>query len=122
MKKLPLIAVAALAGCTSNTLDIRPDSSGATVPSQLAGIAGSGDRDAAGQSGPYGNLSASICPGQRAVIPPSRDDVLLKLKTRALMNGFTALYDVEIGPVTGALERECPRGIRAQGVGFQLPV
>ncbi len=120
MKKLPIIAIIAVSGCTSNTLDIRPDSSGARVPSQEQAALVRIVEVLPDNPGRTANLSASICPNQRAILPPSRDDVLLKLKTRALMNGFTALADVEVGPVSGALERECPRGVRAQGVGFFL--
>jgi hypothetical protein len=123
MKKILIAACLSAAACSgTDTAGIKPDSSGAKVPSERQASLVRIVETTPENPGRTGNLSVSICPERGSVRPVSRDDVLLKLKTRALMNGFTALYDVNVGPVTGSLERECPRGLRAQGTGFYLPV
>ena len=112
-KTFPIILVI-LAGCSTSD-STSPDNN---VPSPRQAALVKVVEPAPVTTGRISNLSATSCRKGPAAPLPSRDDALLLLKTRALMNGYIALHSVTIGPVSPSLAKSCSQGIQARGVGF----
>lgn len=119
MKRIALLSILLISACTSESGT--PYGSAGTGYNPTPEEASRRVRIVEGTptvSGRTMRLSASICRGAPVGGPPTRENALLLLKTRTLSNGFLALHSVSVGPVGEPLKKECPGGVRAQGVGF----
>jgi hypothetical protein len=114
---LPVVAVLALlAGCSTSSDS--SNSAGQKIPSpRQAALVKVFDAPLP-TTGRVSNLSATVCREKKLGPGPKRDEALLLLRSRALMNGYVALHSVTVGRAPASLEKSCDGGIQAKGVGF----